>query len=111
MGKIIIPNTDTTLIVDELNQKLEIQTPIHWTLFAEFKKEELEIRLDDSGEIFEPTYKLNLKARPNYFTELNSSTFAKEFNKEVSEVQKVFNFIEENKENLFEMLDLHGVIG
>lgn len=110
MEKIKVTGTDFEIALDKAQKKIEVVSPISWDTSVEFAKQERQLSLDESGDLFEPTYELYLESRPKSAISLASSYQAKELSKEVSEIQKFFAFIEDNKQNLFESLGLRGVL-
>ena len=62
------------------------------------------------SKILVPIYKLNLRAIPKFDLELETSSQAKDFKKELAEIQALFEFIKENKRNFFNMFEFKGVL-
>lgn len=110
MEKIKVTGTDFEIALDKVKKKIEVVSPISWDTSVEFVKQEQQLSLDESGDLFEPAYELHLEAKPKSAISLSLSYQAKELGKKVSEIQKFFAFIEDNKQNLFESLGLRGVL-
>ncbi|MGQ7555267.1 hypothetical protein [Streptococcus suis] len=73
-------------------------------------KQEHQLSLDENGDMFEPEYRLVLEAEFPDKLILDGAYTAKEISKDIKEIQTLFEFIEENKKNLFDELGFHGVI-
>ncbi|AZR96487.1 hypothetical protein HO434_07505 [Streptococcus suis] len=110
MKKTAILKTPFTLETDKEKQSLKIVGSTHWKISAEFVKREHQLSLDESGEMFEPEYRLVLEAEYLDKLILDSAYLAKVISKDIKEIQTLFEFIEENKKNLFDELGFHGVI-
>ncbi|MEG3231974.1 hypothetical protein [Streptococcus suis] len=81
-----------------------------WNIKAEFVERDNQISLDENGDMFEPEYRLVLEAEYPDKLILDGAYIAKEIGKDIKEIQTLFEFIEENKKNLFDELGFHGVI-
>ncbi|MGQ7567208.1 hypothetical protein ACTGWR_04150 [Streptococcus suis] len=110
MKKTAILKTPFTLETNKEKQSLKIVGGTHWKISAEFVKQERQLSLDENGDMFEPEYRLVLEAEYPDKLILDDAYMAKEIGKDIKEIQTLFEFIEENKKNLFEELGFHGVI-
>ncbi|HEM3013680.1 TPA: hypothetical protein U0767_000477 [Streptococcus suis] len=111
MKKTAILKTPFTLVTSESEQSIEIiGGGTHWKISAEFVKQERQLSLDENGDMFEPEYRLVLEAEYPDKLILDGAYIAKEIGKDIKEIQTLFEFIEENKKNLFDELGFHGVI-
>jgi len=66
--------------------------------------------LDENGDLFEPVYKCKVKAIPKNDVFFTSLTRVKSNIKTLQEVKKFFEFVNENRENLFEMAGFKGAL-
>ncbi|WP_260464862.1 hypothetical protein [Streptococcus suis] len=110
MKKTAILKTPFTLETNKEKQSLKIVGYTHWKISAEFVKQEHQLSLDENGDMFEPEYRLVLEAEFPDKLILDSAYTAKEISKDIKEIQTLFEFIEENKKNLFDELGFHEVI-
>ncbi|HEM6438298.1 hypothetical protein QQY84_03570 [Streptococcus suis] len=110
MKKTAILKTTFTLVTSESEQSMEIIGSGLWNIKAEFVKRDNQISLDENGDMFEPEYRLVLEAEYPDKLILDDAYMAKEIGKDIKEIQTLFEFIEENKKNLFDELGFHGVI-
>ncbi|HEM5341513.1 hypothetical protein EI994_04670 [Streptococcus suis] len=102
--------TPFTLVTSESEQSMEIIGGGLWNIKAEFVERDNQISLDENGDMFEPEYRLVLEAEYPDKLILDGAYIAKEIGKDIKEIQTLFEFIEENKKNLFDELGFHGVI-
>ncbi|HEL1953232.1 TPA: hypothetical protein TYI26_001968 [Streptococcus suis] len=110
MKKTAILKTPFTLETNKEKQSLKIVGYTHWKISVEFVKQEHQLSLDENGDMFEPEYRLVLEAEFPDKLILDGAYTAKEISKDIKEIQTLFEFIEENKKNLFDELGFHGVI-
>lgn len=110
MSKILVPKTDYLVEINEVARAISILGNPIWEITTSFEAKENQATLDENGDLFEPVYKLNLRAVPKFALELGASSHAKELKKELAEIQVLFEFIEENKRNFFNMFGLKGVL-
>ena len=105
-NKIDIPGTTISLeIVDKI---ITVTNKIKYDIQMQFKNQDAEPSLDESGDIFEPLYWLDVKAIPKEPTEYHSSLGVKAEKRNLAELQKFFEFIENNKQNLFDLCGFRG---
>ncbi|QBX25336.1 hypothetical protein SAMN02910293_00439 [Streptococcus henryi] len=110
MNQINITGTDAQLILDRTSRTFTIISALSWEFETQFIKDDLELSLDENGDVFEISYILNLKAKPKNDIELSASVESKLLAKDVQEIAKIFAFIEDNKKNIFELLGIRGVL-
>ena len=67
-------------------------------------------RKNENGDLFEPVYKCKIKAIPKSDVFYTSLTRLKDNIKDLQEIKKFFEFVRENKENLFEMAGFKGAL-
>ena len=106
LNKIDIPGTTITLEIVDKN--ITITNKIEYDIQMEFKNADADTSLDTSGDIFEPLYWLDVKAIPKTPTEYHSSLGVKREKRHLAELQKFFEFIENNKRNLFDLCGIKG---
>jgi hypothetical protein len=110
MSKILVPKTDYLVEINEVVRAISILGNPNWEITASFETKENQATLDENGDLFEPIYKLNLRAIPKFDLELETSSQAKDLKKELAEIQALFEFIEENKRNFFNVFEFKGVL-
>ena len=66
--------------------------------------------LDENGDLFEPVYKCKIKAIPKNDVLYTCLKRLKNNIKDLQEIKKFFEFVRENKENLFEMAGFKGAL-
>lgn len=110
MSKILVPKTDYLVEINELIRTISILGNPNWKISVSFEKKENKPSLDENGDLFEPIYELNLRAVPKFNLELETSSQAKDLKKELAEIQALFEFIEENKRNFFNVFNFKGVL-
>lgn len=71
-------------------KKIDVATTLNFDMSINFDNKEKEPTLDENGDLFEPVYKCNIK--------------------DLQEIKKFFEFVNENKENLFEMAGFKGAL-
>lgn len=96
--------TENIAIIIE-RQKIEVNTTLNYDMSISFDNKDAAPTLDENGDLFEPVYKCKIKAVPNkndvFYTSL---TRLKNSIKDLQELKKFFEFVSENKENLFERI-------
>ena len=110
MSKILVPKTDYLVEINEVVRTISILGNPNWEISVSFEEKENQPSLDENGDLFEPIYKLNLRAIPKFNLELETSSQAKDLKKELAEIQALFEFIEENKRNFFNVFNFKGVL-
>ena len=105
-NKIDIPGTTISLeIVDKI---ITVTNKIKYDIQMQFKNQDTEPSLDESGDIFEPLYWLGIRVTPKTPTEYHTSLGVKREKRHLAELQKFFEFIENNKRNLFDLCGIKG---
>lgn len=110
MSKILVPKTDYLVEIDEIARAISILGNPNWEITASFETKDNRPTLDENGDLFEPIYELNLRAIPKFELELETSSQTRILEKEVAEIQALFEFIEENKRNFFNVFNFKGVL-
>lgn len=105
-NKIDIPGTSITLEITK--RDIKVKNTIEYDIKMAFKKQDYQPTLDENGDIFEPTYWLDVIAMPQEPTEYHSSMGVKAEKRKLTELQKFFEFIEDNKQNLFDICGFMG---
>lgn len=104
--KIDIAGMSITLeIVDKnitITNKIEDDMQMH------FRNADADASLDTSGDVFEPLYWLDIRVTPKTPTEYHTSLGVKREKRHLAELQKFFEFIENNKRNLFDLCGIKG---
>lgn len=104
--KIDIAGTSITLEIVDKN--ITITNKIEYDMQMHFRNTDADAYLDTSGDVFEPLYWLDIKATPKKPTEYHSSLGVKKEKRNLAELQKFFEFIENNKRNLFDLCGIKG---
>lgn len=106
LNKIDIPGTSITLEI--LDKNITITNKIEYDMQMHFRNADADASLDTSGDVFEPLYWLDIRVTPKELTEYHSSLGVKAEKRHLSELQKFFEFIENNKRNLFDLCGIKG---
>ena len=106
LNKIDIPGTSITLEI--VDKTITITNKIEYDMQMHFRNTDADASLDTSGDVFEPLYWLDIKATPKNPTEYHSSLGVKAEKRNLTELQKFFEFIENNKRNLFDLCGIKG---
>ncbi|KXU16173.1 Phage protein [Streptococcus oralis] len=101
--------TDNITILIE-KQKVEVYTTLYYDMSISFDNKDAAPTLDEDGDLFEPVYKCKIKAIPKNGVFYTSLTGVKNNIKDLQELKKFFEFVYENKENLFEMAGFKGAL-
>lgn len=105
-NKIDIPNTAISLeIADKV---ITVTNKIKYDIQMQFKNQDAKASLDTNGYVFEPLFWLDVTAKPKEPTEFHSSLGVKGEKRSLAELQKFFEFIEDNKQNLFDLCGFKG---
>lgn len=91
-------------------KKIDVATTLNFDMSINFDNKEKEPTLDENGDLFEPVYKCKIKAIPKSDVFYASLTRLKDNIKDLQEIKKFFEFVRENKENLFEMAGFKGAL-
>lgn len=106
LNKLTIPGTSITLEI--AGENITVSNAINYDIQMEFKNADADTSLDTNGDVFEPLYWLDVKAIPRKPTEYHSSLGVKAEKRNLAELQKFFEFIENNKRNLFDLCGIKG---
>ncbi|AAM79736.1 TPA: hypothetical protein ACQNWS_000244 [Streptococcus pyogenes] len=104
--KINVPKT--SIVIEIENKEITIENLINYDIKMIFRNQDNEPSLDENGDIFEPMYWLDIKAKPNDEIEYHSSLGVKKEKRRLAELQILFEYIEANKQNLFDLCGLKG---
>ena len=89
---------------------ITVNTTLSFDISINFDNKQKEPTLDENGDLFEPVYKCVIKAEQRYKPSYSSLIVLKDDIKELQEIKKFFEFVKENKENLFEMAGFLGAL-
>lgn len=106
LNKLTIPGTSITIEI--AGENIAVSNAINYDIQMEFKNADADTSLDTSGDIFEPLYWLDVKAIPKKPIEYHSSLGVKAEKRNLAELQKFFEFVEDNKRNLFDLCGIKG---
>ena len=106
LNKIDIPGTTITLEI--VDKTITITNKIEYDMQMVFRNQDADASLDTNGDVFEPLYWLDIRVTPKTPTEFHSSLGAKSEKRNLTEFQKFFEFIEDNKRNLFDLCGIKG---
>ncbi|WP_373110312.1 DNA cytosine methyltransferase [Streptococcus anginosus] len=87
---------------------ITVTNEINYDIQMQFKNQDLETSLDTNGDVFEPLFWLDVTAKPKESSEYHSSSAVKAEKRNLAELQKFFEFIENNKQNLFDLCGFKG---
>ena len=97
LNKIDIPGTTITLEIVDKN--ITITNKIEYDMQMHFRNADADTSLDTSGDV---------KVTPKTPTEYHTSLGVKREKRHLAELQKFFEFIENNKRNLFDLCGIKG---
>ena len=106
LNKIDIPGTTITLEI--VDKTITITNKIEYDMQMHFRNADADTSLDTSGDVFEPLYWLDIKAKPEEDVEYHTSLGVKKEKRKLAELQIFFEYIEANKQNLFDLCGLRG---
>ena len=106
LNKIDIPGTTITLEI--VDKTITITNKIEYDMQMQFRNLDSDTSLDTEGDVFEPLYWLDIRVTPKTPTEYHSSFGVKAEKRNLAELQKFFEFIENNKRNLFDLCGIKG---
>lgn len=106
LNKIDIPGTTITLEI--VDKTITITNKIEYDMQMQFRNLDSDTSLDTEGDVFEPLYWLDIRVTPKTPTEYHSSLGVKAEKRNLAELQKFFEFIENNKRNLFDLCGIKG---
>lgn len=95
--------TENIAIIIE-KQKIEVVTTLNYDMSISFDNKDAAPTLDENGDLFEPVYKCKVQAIPKNDVFFTSLTRVKSNIKTLQEVKKFFEFVNENRENLFDSM-------
>ncbi|QNF79208.1 hypothetical protein [Streptococcus pyogenes] len=98
----------TSIVIEIENKEITIENLINYDIKMIFRNQDNEPSLDENGDIFEPMYWLDIKAKPNDEIEYHSSLGVKKEKRRLAELQMCFEYIEANNQNLFDRCGLKG---
>lgn len=106
LNKITIPGTSIALEI--AGRVITVSNAINYDIQMAFKDVDADTSLDTNGEVFEPLYWLDIRVTPKTPTEYHTSLGVKREKRHLAELQKFFEFIENNKRNLFDLCGIKG---
>ncbi len=106
LNKIDIPGTDITLEI--VDKTITITNKIEYDMQMHFRNTDADASLDTSGDVFEPLYWLDIKAKPEEDIEYHTSLGVKKEKRKLAELQIFFEYIEANKQILFDLCGIKG---
>lgn len=104
--KINVPKT--SIVIEIENKEIKIENMIDYDIKMVFRNQNNEPSLDENGDIFEPLYWLDIRAYPTEDIEFHSSLGVKAERRKFAELLIFFEYIEANKQNLFDLCGLKG---
>ena len=104
--KINVPKT--SIVIEIENKEITIKNMIGYDIKMVFRNQDADTSLDTNGDVFEPLYWLDIKAIPKKPTEYHTSLGVKKEKRELAELQIFFEYIEANKQNLFDLCGIKG---
>lgn len=104
--KINVPKT--SIVIEIENKEIKIENMIGYDMKMVFRNQDADASLDTNGDVFEPLYWLDIRVTPKTPTEYHTSLGVKREKRHLAELQKFFEFIENNKRNLFDLCGIKG---
>ena len=91
-------------------KKVDVVTTLNFDMSINFDNKDTAPALDENGDLFEPVYQCKIKAIPKSDVFYTFLPHLKDNIKDLQEIKKFFEFVRENKENLFETAGFKGVL-
>lgn len=98
----------TSIALNVSRNDITVTNGIKYDIQMQFRNLDSDTSLDTEGDVFEPLYWLDVKVTPKEPTEYHSSLGFKAEKRNLAELQKFFEFIENNKRNLFDLCGFKG---
>lgn len=100
----------TSIALNVARNDITVTNGIEYDIQMQFRNLDSDTSLDTEGDVFEPLYWLDVKVTPKEPTEYHSSLGVKAEKRNLAELQKFFEFIENNKRNLFDLCGFKGEV-
>lgn len=98
----------TSIALNVPRNDITVTNGIKYDIQMQFRNLDSDTSLDTEGDVFEPLYWLDVKVTPKEPTEYHSNLGVKAEKRNLAELQKFFEFIENNKRNLFDLCGFKG---
>ena len=98
----------TSIALNVSRNDITVTNGIKYDIQMQFRNLDSDTSLDTEGDIFEPLYWLDIRVTPKTPTEYHTSLGVKREKRHLAELQKFFEFIENNKRNLFDLCGIKG---
>ena len=98
----------TSIALNVSRNDITVTNGIKYDIQMQFRNLDSDTSLDTEGDIFEPLYGLDIRVTPKTPTEYHTSLGVKREKRHLAELQKFFEFIENNKRNLFDLCGIKG---
>jgi len=98
----------TSIALNVAKNDITVTNGIQYDIQMQFRNLDSDTSLDTEGDVFEPLYWLDVKVTPKEPTEYHYSLGVKREKRHLAELQKFFEFIENNKRNLFDLCGIKG---
>lgn len=98
----------TSIALNVSRNDITVTNGIKYDIQMQFRNLDSDTSLDTEGDVFESLYWLDVKVTPKETTEYHSSLGVKAEKRNLAELQKSFEFIENNKRNLFDLCGFKG---
>lgn len=107
MTKINVTENIAIVIQDK---EITVENNLEFDMFIDFVNKNQDQSLDENGDLFEPLYTCLVKAVPKFEVFYASLRETKEGLKDLQEIKKFFEFVDNNKQNLFETARFQGAL-
>jgi phage protein len=97
------------ILIEISKQKIEIFTFLPFNIRVSFEETVVDT-LDEDGKIFGKRYQLNIFAKPKYMDECTSESDVSFAIGHYRELKTFWKFVENNKNNLFDMAGYEGEV-
>ena len=98
----------TSIVLNISRNDITVTNGIKYDMQMQLRNLDSDTSLDTEGDVFEPLYWLDVKVTPKEPTEYHSILGVKAEKRNLAELQKFFEFIENNKRNLFDLCGFKG---
>ena len=90
--------------------KITVENNLEFDMFIDFVNKNQDQSLDENGDLFESLYTCLVKAVPKFEVFYASLRETKEALRDLQEINIFFEFVDNNKKNLFETAGFKGVV-
>ncbi|MGT2829015.1 hypothetical protein AB6M97_10380 [Streptococcus hillyeri] len=103
-------NVTENIAIVITRKKVSVNTTLDYDMSITFDNKDRQPTLDENGDLFEPVFKCRVQVQPKREVFFGSLSKVKDNIKDLQEIKRFFEFVKENKENIFEMAGIRGAL-